>query len=205
MFLFSVYVLYMCGRYNTNKNFPRLYTWNEQGEEVKCRNIGELLRAIASVRETRGGDLMPGWQDRVCNEVCDDPMMAANCADTGGSERQLTHADVKRFLQTVVKWSAGGGNIVDSVESNRRAAICAACPQNVAVRGCMGCSTVLPKLMALIKNATTEYDEDLQGCNVCGCQLKAKVHLPEEVMVSGSNEFPDHCWLHPLNKKPFSS
>jgi hypothetical protein len=186
----------MCGRYNTNKNFPRLYMWREHNERVTARNMFELLRRLGSLREAYGGDLQPGWQDRVCNKICDDPKMKHLCSDTGDTERQITNADVLRFLATVTKWAASGGSIVDSETSERRAAICADCPENVPVRGCMGCSSAIPKIMTLMKGAITTRDDELQGCNVCGCQLRAKVHLPRDVMVDGDNTFPDHCWLN---------
>jgi len=188
--------MYMCGRYNTNKNFPRPYTWNEQGESLTVKTLGELLRFVSAVRIQRGGDLQPGWQDRICNQICEDPIMKFNCSQTGGHDvREIQASDVKRFFTTVAKWASDGGTMVDSGEAERRASICAACPQNVPIRGCMGCSTILPKLLKVIGGATTSKDALLKGCKICGCELKAKVHLPSDVMVDGESNFPEHCWI----------
>lgn len=188
----------MCGRLNRNINFPRPYVWDEQGELVKASNAGQLLRLIAAIREKRGGDLAPGWQERVGNKVCEADYMSSCCSDGPvGATRQITAADVKRFFSTVSAWIASGGSLVDPETSELRSSVCASCPQNVRVRGCMGCSGVVPKLLKLLKGASTTHDHQLQGCNVCGCQLKAKVHLPSDVMVDGTEaqDFPEHCWI----------
>lgn len=165
---------------------------------VTARNIGDLLRWVSSIRSREGGDLSPGWEDRVCNKVCEDPTMSSCCSGGPGYTRKIMSGDLRRFLVVVTKWVKGGGQLVDRSLAEKRAAICAECPQNVPVRGCMGCSGVIPKLLKLVGDSTTSLDDKLQGCNVCGCQLKAKVHLPAEVMVDGPDDadrFPSHCWI----------
>lgn len=192
----------MGGRLNRNKNFHRPVTWIEpSGNAVKANNLQELLRTIQRLRMAEGGDLNPGWHLRVQDDVCAQEHNSSLCIKVDDRESQqesvkyINRTDVQRFFNAVKGFIASGGELVEQDEADRRAQICLKCPSNVPIRGCMGCSGLIPKLLKLTKGASTEYDKELKGCGVCGCQLKAKVHLPTELSEDDDLEFPAHCWL----------
>lgn len=198
----------MSGQIVRNKNFPRPFFWKEDEDKiVKAHNIFELLRGIEQYREKHGGDLRPGWQVRVQEVACMHPMLQSCCSpatkrkpegeDEVNPPRNINRSDVARFMRVVTNFVSQGGKLVDSELANQRADICVDCPFNVPIRGCMGCSGIIPRLMKLVGGRTTPYDNMLRGCGVCGCQLRAKVHIPAHVM-SGVDDpmlFPDHCWV----------
>ncbi|MGB2185068.1 MAG: hypothetical protein ACPH5P_00165 [Akkermansiaceae bacterium] len=188
----------MCGRFNTTTNFPAPYAWTEpDGTTLRpVRNISQLLHFISSHRTHHGGDLAPGWEHRVCNQLCEQPELESCCSPGDGTyTRKVSVMDIKRFALTATRWVAEGGKLVDSDTAHQRASVCASCPENVKASGCLGCSAVVPKLLKLLNGNTTSYDEQLKACNVCGCQLQAKVWMPAEVMSEGAEGFPDHCWI----------
>lgn len=106
-------------------------------------------------------------------------------------------ADVVRFLKTVIQWGlAGGFKFVPIEEAERRAAICATCPLNTTVSGCMGCGGV-GTLVKMIRGSTrTSQDAKLHTCEVCGCFLQVKVLVPAGVIDNSGLEYPAHCWQH---------
>ena len=111
-----------------------------------------------------------------------------------------TAADVKRFLTTVKNWGTQTRfAFVDQDEAERRAAICAACPMNVEVSGCMGCAGVGAMVKLLRGTRTTREDRKLNYCDVCGCALQVKVHLPLEAVDNSGLEYPPHCWQKPAD------
>lgn len=85
-----------------------------------------------------------------------------------------------------------GFRFVPEEEAERRAAICAACPLNVQVQGCMGCSGV----SALVKMIRRDRRTGVDG-NACGCELKVKVLVPSEVVDNRGVDYPAWCWQNP--------
>jgi hypothetical protein len=107
----------------------------------------------------------------------------------------------------MLKWKRLGGKLVPPALAEKRAAICVKCPENVPIVGCFGCgaaSKAIPAILKMIKGSTTNHDNDLKGCGVCGCQLRALVHLPSNIKEYGEEEikeFPKTCW----QRKEFES
>jgi hypothetical protein len=107
-------------------------------------------------------------------------------------------ADVVRFLKTVTAWGLKEGfKFVPIEEAERRAAICATCPMNTLVQGCMGCSGV-GTLVKMIRGSTrTSQDAKLHTCEVCGCFLQVKVLVPPGVIDNTGLDYPSWCWQNP--------
>lgn len=192
----------MAWRINRDKNFPKPFQWEDiPGKAVVVYNLGQLLRSIALMRERYGGDLRPGWQlrlqDRFCEETNHPNCMQVNDRESDiESVRHVERSDIQRFLKLLTRFIASGGKLVDQALAEGRAEICATCPRNVPILGCMGCSGILPKLLKLTKGASTSLDHKLKGCAVCGCQLKAKVHVPNTIINEDDPEqFPEWCWI----------
>ena len=88
---------------------------------------------------------------------------------------------------------------VDQEEANRRALTCANCPQNLhgICTGCVG--SEFQDILAQFVRAgrKTPYDQALDTCKVCGCLLRAKVHVSMEVLEKlPKHTFPSNCWLY---------
>lgn len=88
--------------------------------------------------------------------------------------------------------------LVKQEEADRRAKICANCPEDL--RGiCSSCmSNEFFDIFGwmLRANRKTPYDSALEVCAVCGCLLTAKVHISNETLFALSkHKYPPNCWL----------
>jgi len=112
-------------------------------------------------------------------------------------QRVMTWRDISNFLSVLKSWATKGGGLVDKEQAYSRSEICAACPLNIRVAGCPMCHDVANKLTQLIGGNKTGLEEKLQGCGVCGCDNRAQVWFPLEVLAQGVTpdmEFPEWCW-----------
>jgi len=114
--------------------------------------------------------------------------------------------DIQGVIQgtrTLAQWLIKGkGKKVEVVEAERRALICAGCPYNQDPAGCSSCSmgALREAAIVVVGGSTTAYDSQLKSCKVCGCALKAKIHLPLEILQDSLTDaqmfaLPKHCWL----------
>jgi len=193
----------MAQRLAGNKNFRRSVLWvHPNGKGVSESNLARLLANVRALRARDGGDLSEGWELRLQDEICSKEQYNGMCYELDDQPvvdepvKYIGRADVQRFFNVVKKFIASGGKLESNEEATRRAEICINCPSNVPIRGCMGCSGLIPKLLKLTKGASTKLDKQLKGCGVCGCQLKAKVHLPASLSQDDNLKFPEHCWIN---------
>lgn len=115
-------------------------------------------------------------------------------------------AAVKVGARIISSWLGEGGKPAAHEEAERRAAICANCPQND--RGdwtrffTQPASELIRKQLSTAKdlNLTTSKDAELQVCAVCACPLKLKVHTPLEHILKHTDEatkarLDPRCWI----------
>lgn len=169
--------------------------------QVTAHSWNQLISRIEMLRAGNGLDLSPGWDHRIEAEICEQlslgPQRCTYEAPPVYAPKRLTLHDVIIFLAVVKSWLKTGREWVTQEEADRRAAICAACPNNVVIEGCTSCSRLVEKITEVIGNRTTKYDQMLNGCQVCGCSTKVMPHLPIPVLARGVNEshdYPSHCW-----------
>jgi hypothetical protein len=107
----------------------------------------------------------------------------------------LTEEKARALSNTVLSFLAGEDEVVDPVESKRRAAICRGCQFNKQARGCT-CSAFHKLVAALVPKKRVE--PGLEMCAACGCTLRAKILLPMSAIRAGNEgrniNFPDYCW-----------
>lgn len=93
-------------------------------------------------------------------------------------------------------WIGDGAHPVDQSTAERRAEICARCPQNVRRK------KVESKLAEGIRIGEearsglalrTSRDHELKVCESCGCYLPLKVWVPIQNQTEAN--FPDNCWV----------
>ncbi len=142
-------------------------------------------------------DVTGGWTERLLSDICSQNEHL-DCEDVENPGRWPNLTDVVGWVRSMKDWTLTGFSVVPQEESERRAAICVTCPHNQIISGCAGCHGVGEIVSALTGNRTTSVDDRLNACRVCaGCSLKAKVHLPKEVIdISAyAAQLPKFCWL----------
>ena len=95
-----------------------------------------------------------------------------------------------------------GAARVDRGEIERRSAICGVCSFNQEPAGCRGCNagSLRDAIGKAVGGGTIPSDAILKACLICGCSLKAKTRIPNDIILDYmSNEqknlLPAHCWL----------
>lgn len=103
---------------------------------------------------------------------------------------------IRSFSAAAWSWLKEGGKLIDEPEAERRAEICRACPANSdAGQGCMRCH--LAKVVGTLVPEKRKLD-GLTMCVFCGCDLRAKILMPDDVIVKSDQgrdiKYPLHCW-----------
>lgn len=90
----------------------------------------------------------------------------------------------------------GEKNMVDQATADARAAICIACPKNVAPDKGPFLAWSDSVAEASVGDRKSVHHDKLFSCIVCTCTLKAKVHWGGEIKCSKKEllDFPTPCW-----------
>lgn len=164
------------------------------GHWIQAADYNRLAGAVLKIRGP-SLDFEQGFQDEFCRQNL--KAVCQVCVPITNETRKLTAGDALRFLKVLREWAGVGGELVSQETAEARAEICAGCKYNVSVEGCSICQGVASKITEFIGARATRFDEQLDGCAVCGCVNKAQIHLPLEVLQKGVTpemEFPDWCW-----------
>jgi hypothetical protein len=178
------------------------YIQPETGLEFRDSTRRLLARKVAEHREANGievGDVVGDIDDFVCANL---PVGCDNCEPIYPNEdialkQKFNIDDVRRFIESALA-ALGNRGLVGQATADARAKICSTCPLNQDVSGCWWCRGLAEKLFTLIGARTTVHAARLKQCGVCGCSLKAKIWLPQDVAqkVSEGYKFPSWCWLN---------
>lgn len=109
----------------------------------------------------------------------------------------------------ILEWLGSGANPVEQELSEKRAAICVACPKNVQGSWFTEApAELIKRAVETWKTITgkkefefkTTQDGQLKSCDVCKCLLPLKVHAPLEHILNKTKpeimaEFPKNCWI----------
>lgn len=114
-----------------------------------------------------------------------------------------TLTEILTGTKTIVEWWLKEGKaVVPEAESEARAAKCIQCHFNQPIRDCPSCSSqkLDDFIVWLGGQKPTRYDSGLRGCQICGCALRLKVHIPLAVLTKNEpqhvkDQYPDWCWL----------
>jgi hypothetical protein len=160
-----------------------------------------------------GEDLRPEIERQICEDHPDycsglvSPFQAmAKPAPLSLKDRlrsvKQTLATVKQGTLTLGSWMVSGWMKVPQEQATARAAVCSDCAFNQQPSGCSGCSmaALLSIVKSVVGNASTPHDSRLHACNICGCSLRVKVHLPLDPILKHTPDsqqelLPDHCWI----------
>jgi hypothetical protein len=87
-------------------------------------------------------------------------------------------------------------SLVSEEQADARARVCMSCPMNLknVCSTCNGLGGLVKRLLRVPRE--TSFDPALGACQLCGCLLRVKVHVPiEDLNVSDINAYPEDCWL----------
>ncbi len=95
-------------------------------------------------------------------------------------KRRMTWGDLMRGTMVLISFKAAGSPLVPVEESERRAAICASCTENIEfAKPCGGlCSQLSNAVRAVIGTRRTKVHDQLKACGICHCLLEAAVQVP---------------------------
>lgn len=123
---------------------------------------------------------------------------------TGGTDMPkvpfLSTPAIRDGTRLIIKRMVKGKKaLVPPEEAERRARICANCPQNLhgICTSCAGNEFQDLFQWFVSRGRRTTVDSVLDTCYTCGCLLKAKVHVDLEVLKTlEKHSYPSNCWLH---------
>lgn len=171
-------------------------SWGSLVKTVRAHLEGNALPLPASLDAT----MQDWWCRNVTSVDCAEPITQEAMAKAVSLQTLA-----KRFLQSMIAWARSGEGFVPQEEAERRAAICVGCPKHgvVECRGGCGFTLILNTAMAFFGAKETKQGDALKQCQVCGCFLKASVHVPLAAQQYDDlqGQWPaDHpCWHKPVS------
>lgn len=176
------------------------YTQKESGMLITGPSWIELVNAVFRHRKANGYPTGLEIEREVEIQMCQSS--PNQCEETTPRKgRSKTMADVLRFTVLLGEDIINGRERVPTEEADRRADICARCPDNIDPEGCNGCNSknIENIVGKLVPHEKTKMDELLRSCRHCGCFNKAQIWFPldmlqRHVAASENAALPSHCW-----------
>ena len=159
----------------------------EKGIVGYGQDFETMLRRVIAYRQANGLPVGLGVREEVEAAAC--AKYASMCYETDDrmpSQRRMDWTDVLAGTKVMIKFKLAGSPLVPQEEADRRSNICLVCPHNqVFTNPCGGVCGALKELVeGLVGAAKTPNDQNLHGCQVCGCYLSASVWLPLDIQTS---------------------
>lgn len=163
--------------YRRLNNFPIGLNFEKEMEDQLCQT------------------LPPGW--------CDQEKEPGYWAKSAGMVA-MTLETVKQGTKVLSAWMMSGARHVSRHEANSRAKVCLTCHFNAKVSDCVSCGMEpLNAIVAgIVGGDATEFDNRLHNCQICHCNLRAKVQIPDDILFSKTEpsileRLPEWCWAKP--------
>jgi hypothetical protein len=173
------------------------YVVPETGIELKAPYAKSLKQRIAAHLNANGLPMPDSdvLDDAICRQSGHGEPWCGGAVKAASENPLLTMATVNRFLRTVLQ-AVKDRKFVDTVERERRLAICQACPMHTTLgTGCRGCNAVLKAISKVIPIE----EGGLNACRACGCATSVKAVLDLDTLkkAEGSNRPPyaQGCWM----------
>ncbi len=151
-----------------------------------------FVALVKSCSEWRRANSVPigiGFESEVEAAVCE--KYSVECDDDSVPQKprrgRLTLATVLRGTKVLLAFKMAGSPYVDHAEAERRASICAACPQNIEyAKPCGGnCGGLKEVVTAIVGGHKTSFDSKLKACGICQCINSAHIWMPLEILSKG--------------------
>lgn len=154
----------------------------EKGMVGRAINFETLVTVISKYRRANAIPIGIEFEDEVEREIC--LRWPQECKETDARvpnrELKLGFQEVIQGTRAMIAHKLAGSPLETQDEANRRALICAKCPNNVSVHlPCSGiCGELQTVVNAIVGAKGTPYDGSLKSCAICGCWLTASVWVP---------------------------
>lgn len=171
-----------------------------------CR--GDWYNAIRRHAEMNGYELAENWKDLADDQFCL-LMPPGWCSFDDGSDvlshinTRLEMGDLFRGMEVLLRIAASPDPLVDQETAERRGAICAACPVNITVPGCIPCMKIPDMVAKIVGAKTTQSDPYLRTCGICKCMNAAAIWVKPEILAHGvtpgqMDQYArlGHCWKY---------
>lgn len=182
-----------------------IYVWRDPltRQEVKGTNFDVLLRLAYEQRRANGAPIGLDFEKEIENDIC--RSYPDECENVPPGARRKSHwsmGEIVRGTMTFARQRATGAQLVDAPLANKRASICATCPQAVYFsKPCAGLCAELVNVLSGTGGKSTPYDNDLRACGICGCWTRVAVWFPLDVQCADVNaemqkqfEAVPGCW-----------
>jgi len=169
------------------------YNWRELVGRVEKHLKGNGIAISADLNLT----MMKVFCEATKSEYCAEE-------DPNQNAKGRLFEQAQRFLRTINNVVASGASLVSQEEADRRASICAVCPQNQPTDvGCTGCGmkTAIAQMANFALGKSTPLDSQLHWCQVCGCKNSLKIWVDRESMSEKdlADKWETECWMRPGN------
>jgi len=178
-----------------SKRWVESINWNDFIQALKQHHIANNIPV---------GLMFEEWAEhKACGNT--DPSVCVQEGDKSVSphRQSRTLTEILTGTRIIVDWWGNEGrHIGDEKESDARAQTCIQCQYNQQIRDCPSCSgQKLDDFITWIGGQKpTRYDSGLRGCQICGCALRLKVHIPKATLTKNEPQhvkdaYPDWCWM----------
>ena len=161
-----------------------------------------LLRSCREWRKANGWPVGLGFEDEVEQALYATGKYNAEFelqdARIPNRRRNYNINDVVVGTRTMYAVKTNPEPLVDISEAERRAAICAGCPNNLSFsKPCGGiCPELETVVRAIVGSARTSKDAELRQCAVCSCFLGVAVFVKTELQVNGLTQEQKQQFLY---------
>lgn len=183
------------------------YFQKETGHWISSPSLDELISAVKKHRTANNLPVGTEFKAEVENQLCENcPPETCAQNETTKTTTQAGPISFKAALETaslLTNWFIRyGRKHVDVGLAEKRASICVQCPRNQPIQGCTTCNlgAVREAVVKIVGGRKTKHDSLLNACAICGCSLRAKIHLPIELLKEYLTpeklaQFPQWCWV----------
>ena len=193
------------------------YRQPETGAIIDGQSLRDTAILVEKHRKANGLDRATFQEslDDVQHQICL-RVPGSFCVNSDPDKIRFTFSwdAIKAGTITLAAWAEvairNGNPYVDQAEAERRASICSTCFANSKTEGCVTCGfmdSVRDLISKTCSDKSTSKDSDINACGVCGCLIKCKVHLKEEILAPGITDkqaamYADipRCWMAQIKK-----
>lgn len=147
-----------------------------------------------------------GWEEFILQEATSFPKLSPPPQLEGAAPAVGAVRKAAAGIKAVTEWLGSGLRPVHADVANKRAAVCASCPQNQEGNFWQRIDAVVAaqlKSLVEVKNEMelkTPHDQALKSCAACDCWNPLKVHVPMEHILANTSErvkakLDSRCWI----------
>jgi hypothetical protein len=175
-----------------------IYAPDFVGTTIKANSFKELCENVRAIYHINHRELPDDLDDRIQDYLC---RMSPTGFSAGFVNKLVftsrTLMSGTAALGALLRFQGGG--FVDQQTADERALICSQCDYNVANPSCYTCKGFAVVINQVRRGRTSVLDNKLNVCGICGCFIKALIHVNRHVLKASTKKrdvghYPDWCW-----------